>query len=276
MKLGVLLLNYNSSYLIPELYKNICLRIGLDPKEWVFLIINNSENENELKEITKFCSDKTNIELINTKNEGYAIGNNLGMRHLFKNNIKHCLLINPDILFKGENVFNSFLTVIKNFENVIIVGPRIYDSNGKISSSFNRFTIFSAIYNFHNPEVSIGNNEVYSTMGCCLFFDLYKMNSIDYFDENTFLYREEIILAEKVLSRNFKWFETDAVSIVHNHIRKNSSIKTFIMHRFYEYNSTSYYFACYLKKSLINIWMYKLLFFARSVLYFGYTLIKKL
>ncbi|MEI6881429.1 MAG: hypothetical protein WCK82_08880 [Bacteroidota bacterium] len=275
MKLGVLLLNYNSSCFIPELYRNLSLRIGLETEEWIFLIVNNSENENELKEITQFRKDKNNVELINIKNEGYAKGNNFGMRHLFKNNIKYCLLVNPDILFTGDNVFKCFITLVENFENAVVVGPRIYDSKGKVSASFNRFSIFSAIYNFHKSKNSLGVNVVYSTMGCCLFFDLDKMNSLDYFDENTFLYREEIILAEKVLLRNFKWLETDTVSIVHNHIRKNGSIKTFIIHRFYEYQSTSYYFACYLNKSLFKIWIYKLLFFARSVLYFGYTIIKK-
>jgi GT2 family glycosyltransferase len=270
-----LLLNYNSSCFIPELYKNLSLRIGLDAEEWFFLIVNNSENENELKEISQFSKDKRNVELINTKNEGYAKGNNIGMRHLFKNNVKYCLLVNPDILFIGENVFKCFLTAVNNFENAVVVGPRIYDSSGKKSSSFNRFSIISSIYNFHTSKNSLGVNVVYSTMGCCLFFDLEKMDSLDYFDENTFLYREEIILAEKVLLRNFKWLETDTVSIVHNHIRKNGSIKTFIMHRFYEYQSTSYYFSFYLKKSMFSIFIYKLLFLVRSGLYFCYTLIKK-
>jgi GT2 family glycosyltransferase len=274
--LGVLLLNYNSSSFIPELYKNLCFRIGLDTKDWVFLIVNNSENENEQNVIRSFCLDKSNIVLLNTSNEGYARGNNIGMRYLYNLNVKYCLLINPDILFISDNVFKGFFDSIQILNNTLVVGPRIYNRNGSLSPAFPKLTIWQSIFGFKAVNKLCGTNEVVSTMGCCLFFDIDKFSLLDYFDENTFLYREENILAEKLSLMKFKWVETDTVSIIHNHIRKNGSFKTFIMHRFYEYQSTFYYFSFYLKKSSFMLLTYKLLFLVKSILYFVYLMFKKI
>jgi GT2 family glycosyltransferase len=268
MKLGIVLLNHKSSHLITGLYYNICSMIGIDREEWIFLIVDNSNDVEELNCIKEFMHDKPNVKLLLTCNKGYAHGNNHGMIYLYENKFEYCLIVNPDIIFKTPNVFNVLSKELRINNNSLVVGPKILDANGLTSSCFKEFSLISSIYQRKDIEVDTHKRKVYSTMGCCLFIDLDKIHSINYLDERTFLYREEIILAEKMKISNYIWIYTDEVVIVHNHIRKLATISSFIKHRMYEFESTEYYFSFYLKKSRMFLLAYRILFTLRSVVYF--------
>ena len=53
--------------------------------------------------------------------------------------------------------------------------------------------------------------------GCFFIVDSKFLKEVDYFDENTFLYYEEQILASKVKSKNKKELIDNKVTIIHNH-----------------------------------------------------------
>lgn len=50
-----------------------------------------------------------------------------------------------------------------------------------------------------------------------MLVDLKKMEEIDYFDENTFLYCEEPILAEKLLGKGYRCACCISTNVIHNH-----------------------------------------------------------
>jgi len=124
---SVIVVSYNS-----EKYISQCLDSILksnDPQIEI-LVVDNASTDNSLKIIEQFQKNITIIK--NKKNQGFAEGNNVGIKHSSGEII---LLINPDAYLTR----NSITELIKPFlsdEQVMITGPKIlYPNSKKIQSA---------------------------------------------------------------------------------------------------------------------------------------------
>ena len=93
-----------------------------------------------------------------------------------------------------------------------------------------------------------------------MFFDFKKFKEIGYFDEKTFLYAEELIIAEKLINKNYLTYYDDNQVLIHEQggtTKKsfNNLKKLSIM-----YNSEIYYYKNYLKYSDFRLNLSKALF----------------
>jgi N-acetylglucosaminyl-diphospho-decaprenol L-rhamnosyltransferase len=273
-EIGIILLNHKSSYFLESLYSNISDNISIDFDKWLFLIVDNSIDNNESIIIRKFANNKKNVKVIFSKvNKGYAHGNNLGLNYLYEHKINYGLIINPDIIFLTPNFFYDFLNIIKTNESICIVGPKLIDSYGKEISLISKMNIINAVIDY-NPKYSDSiSKNVYATIGCCLFIDILKFKQINFLDERTFLYREEQILAEKLIKNKMLWFVIPGINVIHNHVRKVQNPKKLLAHKIHEFNSTKIYFKEYLNYKNIYVFIYSILFFLKTILHYGYVLI---
>ena len=154
------------------------------------VIVENSDNIATKEKIEK---NFANTEcLIAGKNLGYAKGNNFG---LSKVKTKYALILNPDAELKTDTLQNFFKTVRK-VENFAIIGPAIQDeTNTKINQ--NELT------------------EVNSVKGFAMFLNLEQFNNIGFFDDNFFIYLEEIDLCKRLKENNKKIFIDPSILINH-------------------------------------------------------------
>tara|TARA_Y100000591_G_C21832739_1_gene700612 strand:- start:577 stop:1392 length:816 start_codon:yes stop_codon:yes gene_type:complete len=136
------------------------------PKEVKIIIVENSDDY-QFKEKVENYSPNVKCFLLKL-NRGYSYGNNFG---LLKTKTKYALVINPDVRLKKDTL-NNFLNTILKHPNFWIIGP-----------SFN--------YNFQVVT------EVETIKGYSIFFNLEKFKN-KFFDENFFLYFEEIDLCRKI------------------------------------------------------------------------------
>jgi GT2 family glycosyltransferase len=171
------------------------------------------------------------------------------------------------------NFFYDFLNIIKTNESICIVGPKLIDSYGKEISLISKMNIINAVIDY-NPKYSDSiSKNVYATIGCCLFIDILKFKQINFLDERTFLYREEQILAEKLIKNKMLWFVIPGINVIHNHVRKVQNPKKLLAHKIHEFNSTKIYFKEYLNYKNIYVFIYSILFFFKTILHYGYVLI---
>jgi N-acetylglucosaminyl-diphospho-decaprenol L-rhamnosyltransferase len=140
------------------------------------LIIENSNNSDFKKRVEKRYSNV--ICFLSNENLGYAKGNNFGLK---KVKSKYALIINPDAVLENDAIDN-FLLSAKNNQDFALLGPYIQESNH-----------FKAQ---NNSEQEL--KEVDSIKGFAMFFNMSQFKDIGFFDENIFIYLEEIDLCRRV------------------------------------------------------------------------------
>lgn len=224
-KLGMVIVNYNDYKMTCTLLENIkefkCL--GL------IVVVDNKSTDDSLKYLKKYESKKINI-VEAVKNGGYASGLNVGAKYL-NEKLKKCNIIfsNTDIIINKEEDLKKLSSDISK-HSIGVVGPTIVE-NRSLNRGWMMPTVRDEI-KFNLPLISRKYrkellyedehfNEDLSLVGVvsgCFFCASGEMlKEINYFDEETFLYYEEQILAKKLETIDRQVAVDNNVVIIHNH-----------------------------------------------------------
>ena len=163
------------------------------PKDIRIFVVENSNNEMFKKEIEKKYVNAECILL--GKNEGYSKSNNIG---LSKVKSKYALVLNPDTVVE-DNTIENFLSSASENPDFWLMGPA-KNQGEKIEITKNQIT------------------EVETLKGFAIFFNMEKFKN-NFFDDNYFLYFEEIDLCKKVKNSNGKIFLDSNIKIYHEGAR---------------------------------------------------------
>ena len=157
------------------------------------IVIENS-NDEKLKE--EIHSKYQNVECILSKeNLGYGAGNNLGLSRV---ETSYALIVNPDVTLNNDAV-NKFFLRINNLGDFGIIAP--ISPNEK----YNNFNIYE------DKEIK----EVDSVKGFAMFLNMKNLKQINFFDDNFFLYFEEIDLCRRLKKNNSKIFIDPTIKVSH-------------------------------------------------------------
>jgi len=237
--LAIIVLNYFNYNLTKKCIDNL---ITLGVEDHIIVVDNNSPNDSYeiLKEKYQL---QDNIYIIkNSINNGYSGGNNFGVKYIldFLPDVKYICIINPDVLIYYKEVFSNLINKIKNRKEIAIISP-VQIFNSTYDTSFVCWNIPKSkdiivdpsifLHRFFHRTKSIHLNDIDSSLAIVevvsgSFFIIKKdiFVSLGLFDENTFLYNEENILAIKIKNKGYK----EAVSIndyfYHNHSHKDLSL----------------------------------------------------
>ncbi len=167
-----------------------CIKsLGNDIK---IIVIENS-NDALLKE--KLEKINNNLKcILSDKNLGYAKGNNLGLS-LVKT--KYALIINPDAEVENKAINNFFLSA-SHKPDFAIIAPYIQENKDDISTE---------------PPKKI--YEVKNVKGFAMFMNLEQFQDTGFFDENFFIYFEEIDLCRRLTQNKKKIFLDSNIKIYH-------------------------------------------------------------
>lgn len=226
IKVSVVILNYNSNIETLDSIKAI-LRSKVNFKYEV-IVVENSEG----KTFKKYLKGKyKNILYIESENNGYGAGNNLGIK---KAKGKYILILNPDCLVKRDTlkVLTSFLDKHKN---AAAVAPNLVDGKGKLFSQLGsrELTPLRGIFALSFLNKIFPNNKIskeyylsYKYLneireadaipGSAFMVRKDTFKRIGCFDENLFLYFEESDLGKRINKLGYKLFITPETEIVHN------------------------------------------------------------
>jgi N-acetylglucosaminyl-diphospho-decaprenol L-rhamnosyltransferase len=169
-----------------------CLN-SVDPSIKV-IVIENSNNKKFKADIeNKF----PNVECILTNdNLGYGRANNIGLK---KVKTKYSLILNPDTVLRKETLNNFFIFLKKNI-NFAILGPSQNENSLELEDS----------------NINCSNLlEVKSVKGFAMFLNMSKFSDIGFFDENFFLYLEEIDLCRRIKKNNEKIYIDENIKVFH-------------------------------------------------------------
>ena len=154
------------------------------------IVIENSNNFSIKKKLEDQYKNVTCI--LAGENLGYAKGNNLG---LSKVKTTYALILNPDTII-NENTIEKFFDVAKKIYDFAIIAPAAQDEKND-DNNYKKFV------------------EVNSVKGFAMFLKLSEFNDVGFFDENFFIYLEEIDLCRRLRKKNKKIFLDPAIKIYH-------------------------------------------------------------
>lgn len=222
MKNGIVILNYNDSENTSLILEDIKNYKNLD----TIVIVDNKSTDDSVEKLKKWENNKIKL-LIAEENRGYAAGNNIGIRYLLENTkVDNIIISNPDIIVLEKDIDN----LVKNLEKekVSVIAPRIKEPIG-ISRGWKLPTFTSElisnipfvrkfeqnILSYKEEEYKKNLTEVEVVKGCFFIIKRKVLEEIGLFDENTFLYYEEVILAKKLQEKGYRTFVDNHVEIVH-------------------------------------------------------------
>lgn len=221
-EVAVVILNYKSwRDTLNEI--DLCHKeIGIDYEN---IIVVDNASPNESKEELEKNSQLGYRFIYSTENNGYASGNNIGLKYAFNHGYKYALILNNDILFNDKEFLKKLLEVVDKDNKLAVVNPDVYSPSGYL---FNRdakrpnlfdYTVGMYLYKKRGRNIQDIDKYgyVYRPQGCCMLVDLNKLNQVDYLDDSTFLYYEEVILAERLINKGFRCACCTNTSIIHNH-----------------------------------------------------------
>ena len=186
MDLTIVIVSFKSEDILHRCIKSI------DKKYPIIVVENSIDKKLKLELEQKY----QNVNCILPKeNLGYGGGNNLGLSKVKTN---YTLILNPDVILMENSIENFFITVSK-FPNFGIIAP---------ISANERYDNF-------NHEKDINIKEVENVKGFAMFFNMKNLKKSNFFDDNFFLYLEEIDLCKRVRLMDVKIFIDPSIKVEH-------------------------------------------------------------
>ena len=231
MQLSVIILNYNVCYFLEQCVLSVQKALeGMDGE--IIVIDNNSSDASCAMMQQRF----PNVKLIaNKENLGFPKGNNIGVAQAKG---EFLCILNPDTVV-AEDTFSKILHPKNWSSNTGIIGCKLIDGTGNFLPESKRgiptpwvaFTKIFGLYKFSNLfgkyyAQHLTENEsgkVAILVGAFMVMQRELYNKIGGFDENCFMYSDDIDLSYRVLQEgkyNYYFHETTVI-----HYKGESTVK---------------------------------------------------
>ncbi|MHC1721887.1 MAG: glycosyltransferase family 2 protein [Aminipila sp.] len=219
-KVLVVILNYMTYQLTLDTID--MLRSVLTYPVYDILVIDNCSPNESHDVLLRESKEKNYIYIYNHRNAGYASGNNTGLRYAFRNEYRYSWVINNDIHILSKDALEKLVTTMESRANVATVSPKIIDKDGnEVYQYYFRPTAFDMSFGIIRSKRKrkkmngLISQEVYRPQGCSMLLRNSALEEIDYMDEETFLYCEEAILAERLTKKGYKSYYCADACIIH-------------------------------------------------------------
>lgn len=282
MNIGLVIVNYNDSDNTIKLVKSVLKYKSIKR----IVVVDNNSYTSEVNKLKKIDDKKVTI-ILNDGNYGYAYALNIGAKYINEtvDNAIICLS-NTDISIGNENVLISMAKLMN--DDVKCVMPKVKENGGfkygwQLTSPFQDLVANIPLINraFRRDIINYPddyfkkNNCVDVIYGCFFMVEGRTLKDIDYFDDKTFLYYEEYILAQKLKAQGKMSVVDTSVYVEHKHnavIGSNVNLRD--KYKIYK-KSQLYYEKVYNKANIIEMILFKLFYFINLIPYEIKRIIKK-
>lgn len=262
MQLSVIILNYNVRYFLEQCVLSV--QKALENIDGEIIVIDNNSSDDSCAMMKELFP---NIKLIeNKENLGFPKGNNIGVAQAKG---EYICILNPDTVL-AEDTFEKILNFVTlsavevpNSE-IGIIGCKLIDGTGnflpeskrgiptpwvaftKIFGLYKISNVFGKYYAQHLTEDNSGKVEI--LVGAFMVMKRELYNEIGGFDENCFMYSDDIDLSYMAIKKgkiNYYFHETTVI-----HYKGESTIRDEkYMKRFQE--AMNFFYSKHFKKSFI-------------------------
>ncbi|NCO63309.1 MAG: glycosyltransferase family 2 protein [Flavobacteriales bacterium] len=217
MKLSVVILNYNVRYFLELCLKSV--QKAIENIEAEIIVVDNNSEDDSCNMVKALFPDVILIE--NHQNFGFSKGNNIGVS---KAKGDYICILNPDTVVT-EDLFEKFIELYKSKSNLGIAGCKLINGRGEFLPESKRNVPFvkaalkkflgnsNEYYAVHLNENQTGNVDV--LVGAFMFLNKQVFIDVGGFDEDYFMYGEDIDLSYKVLKAGYNNYYLGSSTIIH-------------------------------------------------------------
>ena len=252
-KVGIVILNYNDCEETKKYVNSIKRFKSLNE----IVVVDNKSTDSSYEELKLL--ENGNISVIQTnENKGYAYGNNAGVKYL-KDRVDYIIISNPDITLK-DSVIRKLKSDLDKNDDIALIAP-VVKQHGEISRGWRLSRVID--------EIGLNLNMIRRDI----------LNLIGNFDESTFLFYEENILAAKLKNINKKVYVDNEVEITHNEsVTINKTMASINKYKRLK-DSQKYYVKYYLHANVFEMFIlrfvYRISLIVAYIIYFFSNLFKK-
>lgn len=253
--------NFNNSSFTVEFINSI-KRLGLNKQNYKIIIVDNSSEKNDFSRLETACNDSS-IKLIrNDSNIGYFKALNIGLAHVKIEKSSFCIIANNDLTF--DNKFIENLEGLSFDDDVLAIAPNVITPNGihqnphcagrvsKVRKAIYRvyfinYYIAKAMYKLALVTGTVNTKKdnrdwkkeqfIYMGIGACYILTHNFFKYYSKLDDRVFLWGEEALLANQLVSVNGKMLYTPKIIVFHN---ENTSVKRIPSYKAYKIMQESY------------------------------------
>jgi GT2 family glycosyltransferase len=235
LKLSIIILNYNVQYFLELCLKSV--KTAIENIDAEVIIVDNNSKDDSCQMIKELFPDFHLIE--NKENLGFSKGNNIGADQAKG---EYLCILNPDTVV-AEDTFKKLLKFADQQNNIGIVGCKLIDGKGQFLPESKRNVPVVRVafqkmignslnyYANHLEQNEIGEIEI--LVGAFMLMKKSVYDEVNGFDEDYFMYGEDIDLSYKVLNANYHNFYFGETSIIHFKGESTLKDKTYAK-RFYK------------------------------------------
>lgn len=233
---SIIIVNYNVKdrvdACIDSIYKSNTTNLNIE----IFFVDNNSIDGSYEHIKNKYPQVKC---IKNDRNLGFSKANNIALKEAKG---EYILILNPDTILE-ENTFVKLIQFIKTHDRVGAVSSKLILGNGRLDTackrSFPTLTVAlprmlglsklfprSKIFGKYNLLYLDENqtHEVDSICGAFMFIPKYVLDEVGFFDEDYFMYGEDIDLCYRIKKAGYKNYYFPEVTTIH--LKGSSTKKT--------------------------------------------------
>jgi hypothetical protein len=200
-------------------------------------------------------------------NPGFGSSHNYAIRKAIPLT-KYHLVLNPDIYF-DQGVVESLIDYLDRNDDVGVVMPKILYPDGSnqylaklLPTPFDfivrRFLPFKKLKEKASNRFELRGSNYTQTIdvpflsGCFLIFRTGVLNNINGFDENIFMYTEDIDICRRIINANYRTVFYPKVHVYHDHEVKSffklKALKSYTKSAIYYFNKWGWFFDADRKK----------------------------
>lgn len=249
MKIHATIVIYNNIPALLEKAISSFLKTKIDVKLY---LIDNSE-AGELKYLADL--DERIEYVFNGKNLGFGTAHNIILKKSIEDGVSYHLILNPDVYY-DEGVLEELLEYMQKNPDVANIMPQVYYPDGRLQRLCKKLPapieLFVRRFIPNHTKLVRHLNKKYELhdfgynkelnvpflSGCFMFLRTKHLKDIGVFDENIFMYMEDVDLNRR-LHMKYRTMFYPNVSIVHVHAKESYKRKTLLWEHI---KSTIYYF----------------------------------
>jgi N-acetylglucosaminyl-diphospho-decaprenol L-rhamnosyltransferase len=222
---SIIIVTYNSERFIASCLSSI-LQHRTDYSYEIIVVDNDSQDMT--KEIVQRFDSVNLIE--NKENQGFSKANNIGIMH---SKGRYTFLLNPDVHITDHCV-DQLTRRLNEDDSRAIVAPKLVYSDGSIQESARRFPnlfiqvagripLFHKLVQTQHNEYLMkdwnhsSNRDVDWVIGAAILAKKEDLIEIGMFDEDFFLYCEDIDLCYRFYKRGYKAYYDADVTLIHEY-----------------------------------------------------------
>ena len=226
----IIVVTYNSTDYVGDCFSSL-QNISYPKNFYEILMIDNASTDNSV-EIGKKFSDVKIIQ--NSKNLGFAAGNNLGFKYAVEHDFNYVYLLNADTEVEPD-FLEKVILLTQTDDSIAAVQSKLllYEDKTKINSIGNEihYLGFGFAGGHKTEDKNIKIKEITYPSGAAVLLDMEKLQQVGYFNPEFFMYHEDTDLGWRIWLAGYKCLLEPSSVVYHKYEFSRSIKKYYFMER---------------------------------------------